>query len=176
MAVRRRGRHVDVLPGLIVTQERKKGPRRLTSMNIIDGQQRMSTLQVLLATARALAIEAGCEAVAGRLEAFVTNNERAIPTLTIPRTCASFCPCPKTGTATCGQYLSLAQISNAPAGVQRMCSAREWLESQMKWLVSDGVDTARRIEALHFAIDERIQIVHITLRRRAKILRSSSRH
>ena len=49
--------------GAIVTQERRRAPQRLSSMNIIDGQQRMSTLQVLLAAARSV-LDAGGDAPA----------------------------------------------------------------------------------------------------------------
>src|SRR5213080_5129520 len=41
--------------GAIVLQQRWRPPRRLTSSHIVDGQQRLTTLQVLIAAGRAVA-------------------------------------------------------------------------------------------------------------------------
>jgi uncharacterized protein with ParB-like and HNH nuclease domain len=38
--------------GVVVVQDRRRAPKRLSSSHIIDGQQRLTTLQILIAAAR----------------------------------------------------------------------------------------------------------------------------
>ncbi|MCE9620837.1 MAG: DUF262 domain-containing protein [Actinomycetia bacterium] len=149
--------------GAIVTQERRRAPQRLTSMNIIDGQQRMSTVQVLLAAARSQAVRTDCDSVAGRLESLVSNNDRAVHP-DHPEDKRKLLPLPQDRAAYLWAVREPGSEVERPAEPKQLCTARDWFEAQLDdWLTVDGVDSARRLEALHFAIDERIQIVHIML-------------
>jgi uncharacterized protein with ParB-like and HNH nuclease domain len=64
--------------GAVVLQERRRPPKRLASSSIIDGQQRLTTLQVLLAAGRAVAVELGAENVAGRFTGLLENRAETI--------------------------------------------------------------------------------------------------
>ena len=45
--------------GAVVTQQRSKRPQRIASFNVVDGQQRLTTLQILLSAARFVSYEIG---------------------------------------------------------------------------------------------------------------------
>ena len=132
-------------------------------MKIIDGQPRMSKLQVLLAAARALAVRTNCDSVAGRLESLVANNDRAVhPDHKEDK--RKLLPLPQDRDAYLWAVREPDSTVERPSEPKRLCTARDWFELQLEdWLTAEGVDAPRRLEALHFAIDERIQIVHIML-------------
>lgn len=64
--------------GAFVTQERPRIPRRLPSSHVIDGQQRLTTLQILFAAVRAVATRLAHLPTAGRFEELVRNSDKAV--------------------------------------------------------------------------------------------------
>lgn len=64
--------------GAVVVQQRHKHPQRIDSSHIIDGQQRMTTLQVLLAGARGVASALGRSKTAARFAALIENRPETI--------------------------------------------------------------------------------------------------
>ena len=149
--------------GAIVTQERRRSPQRLSSMNLIDGQQRLTTLQVLIAAACSVAAKHGCDSVAGRLEDLVTNNERAVSPQ-FPDDRLKVLPLPQDREAYRWAVRRPDSELSRPTERKQLALAREWFETQIaEWTIADGVDPSRRLDALQFALDDRVQIVHIIL-------------
>ncbi|WP_447925910.1 GmrSD restriction endonuclease domain-containing protein [Georgenia muralis] len=64
--------------GAVVIQAHEAQSKRLTAWNVIDGQQRLTTLQVLADAACALLAQAGFEKLAGQLEDLTLNAEKYV--------------------------------------------------------------------------------------------------
>lgn len=64
--------------GAVVIQSHEAQSRRLTTWNVIDGQQRLTTLQLLADASSALLAQAGLERLAGQLEDLTHNSERYV--------------------------------------------------------------------------------------------------
>ena len=61
--------------GAVVLQSHDAQSQRLTTWNVIDGQQRLTTLQILADAACALLAETGQARLAGQLERLTHNDE-----------------------------------------------------------------------------------------------------
>lgn len=61
--------------GAVVIQSHEAQSKRLMTWNVIDGQQRLTTLQILADAACALLVEAGQARLAGQLERLTHNDE-----------------------------------------------------------------------------------------------------
>ncbi|MHB1289754.1 GmrSD restriction endonuclease domain-containing protein [Georgenia sp.] len=64
--------------GAVVIQAHEAQSKRLTAWNVIDGQQRLTTLQVLADAACALLAQAGFDKLAGQLEDLTLNAEKYV--------------------------------------------------------------------------------------------------
>ena len=152
--------------GAIVTQQRKPSPRRLASSSIIDGQQRMATLQVLLASARHVATAHGLASVAGKLDDLVANNPKAVD-LDYPQDLPKLVPLPNDQAAFSWASRDAESVLERPEAAlfvsDQLCDARDWFEAVIGEWTEEAEDPGSRLEALHFAVDKRIQIVHIML-------------
>jgi hypothetical protein len=65
--------------GAVVLQSHDAGSNRLTTWNVIDGQQRLTTLQILMDATSAVLAQAGYEWFAGQLESLTHNPANFIP-------------------------------------------------------------------------------------------------
>lgn len=65
--------------GAVVLQAHDAGSNRVTTWNVIDGQQRLTTLQLLMDAAGALLAEAGVERFASQLESLTHNSVNFVP-------------------------------------------------------------------------------------------------
>ncbi|WP_262391880.1 DUF262 domain-containing protein [Nocardiopsis sp. CNR-923] len=61
--------------GAVVIQSHEAQSKRLTTWNVIDGQQRLTTLQILADATCALLVESGNERLAGQLERLTHNDD-----------------------------------------------------------------------------------------------------
>lgn len=61
--------------GAVVIQSHETQSKRLTTWNVIDGQQRLTTLQILADATGALLTESGNERLAGQLERLTHNDD-----------------------------------------------------------------------------------------------------
>lgn len=64
--------------GAVVIQSHETQSKRLTAWNVIDGQQRLTTLQILADAACAILAREGFEKLAGQLEDLTLNSEKYI--------------------------------------------------------------------------------------------------
>lgn len=64
--------------GAVVIQSHEAQSKRLTTWNVIDGQQRLTTLQILADSAAALLMQAGNDRLAGQLEDLTHNAEKYV--------------------------------------------------------------------------------------------------
>lgn len=64
--------------GAVVIQSHEAQSKRLTTWNVIDGQQRLTTLQVLADATRSLLAQANLSKLAGQLEDLTHNSEKYV--------------------------------------------------------------------------------------------------
>jgi hypothetical protein len=147
--------------GAIVTQERRRVPPRLSSANVIDGQQRLTTLQVLVAAARAAAALLGHDAIAGRFEEMLENSPKAVHEK-YPEDRRKLVPLPQDREAFAWAVQLNAAVA-APASDHQLVAARLWFEGTITAWAAESGDPGGRLDALQFALDERVQLVHIAL-------------
>ena len=147
--------------GAIVTQERRRVPPRLSSSNVIDGQQRLTTLQVLVAAARAAAASLGQEAIAGRFEEMLENSPKAVHEK-FPEDRRKLVPLPQDREAFAWAVHPGAATA-PPVSDHQLVAARLWFERTITTWASGSDDAGGRLDALQFALDERVQLVHIAL-------------
>lgn len=65
--------------GAVVLQAHEPGSYRFTTWNVIDGQQRLTTLQLLMDAASAVLVQAGFERFANQLETLTHNSDNFVP-------------------------------------------------------------------------------------------------
>lgn len=148
--------------GAVVVKATPSHPQRLAGSILVDGQQRLTTLQVMLAAARAVAVELGAESAAGRFEEWVENSEKAVHEKW-PDDKFKLWPLPQDRP----QYLWAVRApddeSSCPDADHRISEARIWFEEAIReWATRDG-DPSDRLDALHSALETRIALVRITL-------------
>lgn len=148
--------------GAVVVQQRRKAPKRLSSSNIIDGQQRMTTLQVLIASARAVAHSLGADKTAGRFSTLVENRPETIDD-DYPTDRYKVWPLPQDRDAFLWAVRSPGDAAPAPDTTHRLVRARLWFEEAIADWAQTGDVPAQRLDDLHFALEDRMQLVEISL-------------
>lgn len=148
--------------GAIVVKATPNHPQRLAGSILVDGQQRLTTLQVMLAAARSVATELGADSAAGRFEEWVENSHKAVHEKW-PDDKYKLWPLPQDRP----QYLWAVRHPEDPTPcpdeAHRISQARVWFEGAIReWATQDG-DPSDRLDALHSALETRIALVRITL-------------
>lgn len=146
--------------GAIVLEQRPKQVRRVQRFNVIDGQQRLTTLQILLAALRAVATELGKDRVSARLTGFIEHDPNRIEETTdrfkiwaLPQDREAFERAVSTSIPSTDDGRSL----------HRLEKAREWFETQIRQLVTSEPDPGLWIEHAETAITDRLLLVQINL-------------
>ena len=136
-------------------------PKRLDASNIIDGQQRMTTLQVLIAALRAVAAHRG-DGTANKFKA-LTENSADVVDEEFPEDRHKVWPLPQDREAYFWAVRAPDDDSAPPDETHRLARAREWFEKKINlWLDEPGAPSAR-LQYMHGALVHRVQIVKITL-------------
>ncbi|WP_289020125.1 DUF262 domain-containing protein [uncultured Ornithinimicrobium sp.] len=148
--------------GSIVVKATPRNPQRLAGSMLVDGQQRLTTLQVLLAAARSVARELGAESAEGRFSEWVDNSDRAVHD-NYPDDRYKVWPLPQDR----DEYLWAVRHPDddrpCPDDEHRIAKARRWFEDAIRsWALAEE-DAALRLEALHSAMETRMALVRITL-------------
>lgn len=148
--------------GAVVTHQRPKHPQRLASSHIIDGQQRMTTLQVMLAAMRFVASSRGHDKTAAQCTALLENREEVLDD-DYPQDRYKVWPLPQDRTAFLWAVRRPDDDSSAPDGNHRLARARRWFEEQIAtWLDEVGAAPTRLQDVLT-ALKDRMQLVQINL-------------
>jgi len=155
--------HYSHFLGAIVLEQETQAPGRIPLYTIIDGQQRLTTLQILLRAASVVAGECGCDDDAGLLQDLVLNDPRkATGEL-------RFKVWPTN--ANRGSFIAAIDPNGPPAGwtddpdnlIEEACAyfrerLRAWVNE-----ASDDQSRQERVETIRVALCDLLKIVSITL-------------
>jgi hypothetical protein len=148
--------------GAMVLQHRPKPPQRVFLWNVIDGQQRLTTLQVLIAAARAVALEIGSSSLAANFTSMIENKKDAIHE-NFPEDLYKVWPLPQDRTVFLWAVSTAGTNGPAPSPHHRIVQARAWFESTIRDWASETGDTETRLYHLLETLKNRMQLVQITL-------------
>lgn len=127
----------------------------LSTWEVIDGQQRLTTLQVLLASTRAAAETVGDERSARLLGKLIDNDPDLVP---IGHQNARYKVWPTN--------VDQQQFSDAMTGARgtgRLVKARRWFEQEITSWLREAPNLDRRIAALVAALREKLRLVVMDL-------------
>lgn len=149
--------------GAVVTQDAPTGPVGMQEFQIVDGQQRLTTLQLILDATAAAFSARGLDALAARLN-FLTHNDRMFvgegePALKLRHT--------NRDRAAFDEVMT-AEPPVDHAGLQHrdslLTQAHEYFASHVgTWLDSDPEKLAPRADALAISLQSALQLVVIRL-------------
>jgi len=148
--------------GAIVVKPTPSHPQRLAGSILVDGQQRLTTLQVMLAAARLVAHDLGADSAAGRFDDWIENSQKAVHEKW-PDDKYKLWPLPQDRP----QYLWAVRRpddeSPCPDDAHRISKARVWFERAIRDWATHGHGPGDRLDALHSALETRMELVRITL-------------
>lgn len=148
--------------GAVVIQSRKHLPRRLSSSNVIDGQQRLTTLQILLAAARRVAVRIEAATSAGLFSTLLDNKREAIHP-DHPEDLHKLWPLPQDN----GAFRWALRTEDLPIpsglGGHKLVKAAEWFEDVIFSWCSISADPELRLGYLFETLRDRMQLVQIFL-------------
>lgn len=148
--------------GAVVIQSRRHLPRRLSSSNVIDGQQRLTTLQVLLAAARRVARRVEAATSAGLFSTLLDNKREAIHP-DHPEDLHKLWPLPQDNAAF--RWALRREDLPAPSGIDghRLVKAANWFEEAIFAWCENTHDAELRLGYLFETLRDRMQLVQIYL-------------
>lgn len=148
--------------GAVVIQSRARLPRRLSSSNVIDGQQRLTTLQVLLAAARRVALRIEAATSAGLFSTLLDNKREAVHP-DHPEDVLKLRPLPQDNEA----FRWAVRTDDATAVVapdgHKLVKAAQWFEGVIFNWCSNSDDPELRLGYLFETLRDRMQLVQILL-------------
>lgn len=152
--------------GAIVLQANQAGSNRLTSWNVIDGQQRLTTLQLVMDAAAAVLAERGYTRPAEQLEALTHNSETYVEPgenrLKVVHLNKDRRPFVEVMDAEAP--IDYSGLSNAGS---RVVEAHQYFSSAVEQWVDEPVDhetnTGQRADALADVLQTGLQLVSIEL-------------
>lgn len=154
--------------GTIVVQQKRKEPGRVASAWVIDGQQRLTTLSVVIAAARAVAARLGADHVSGVLATMVGNQSQAVSGKH-PEDRYKVRPLNVDAEAYAWAVRPPEEQAVHPPGEHKLVHARNFFEEAVEsWALAraDG-DTGPGADAmlsdLQFALDQQMQVVLVVL-------------
>lgn len=150
--------------GSIVIQNRPKPPKRVSLWDVVDGQQRLTTLQVLFASARAVAIEAGAKSLAANFGSMIENRPDVIHD-DYPDDRYKVWPLPQDRDVFLWAVSPNGSATPAPEPTHRIARARRWFEDTIREWATEADDAESRLEHLYETLKNRMQLVQITLER-----------
>ena len=146
--------------GAVVIQQVPTRVRDIQQREVIDGQQRMTTLQLLLDAVQYVCEELGLKSEAKRLSKLVTNDEDLVR----GDENHVFKLWPTTGDREAFRHAMHNGLATEEFQDSLIVQAHEFFQLQVKeWLTSDLDDTSRRIEALESVVTGMLQMVVIDL-------------
>lgn len=148
--------------GAVVIQSRRHLPRRLSSSNVIDGQQRLTTLQVLLAAARRVAVRIDAATTAGLFSTLLDNKHEAIHP-DHQEDLHKLWPLPQDNGAF--RWALRTEDLAIPSGLDghKLVNAAVWFEDAIFTWCCNSADRELRLGYLFETLRDRMQLVQIFL-------------
>lgn len=148
--------------GALVLQMRNPDPPKISSWNVVDGQQRLTTLQVLLASARSVAHGLGAKSLAAKFASLITNNPDIIDER-YPDDRYKVWPLPQDREVFLWAVRDPGNSGPSPEPGHRIEKAREWFEGEIAEWAEDSSKPSERLEFLHQTLKDQMELVQITL-------------
>ena len=145
--------------GAVVAQQQRTSTVEIETRRVIDGQQRLTTLQLLLDAAQEVFEHSGCTPQANRLRTLVLNN----PVYTDGDADLGFKVWPTTGDQLAFRQAMHNELPSEEYGDHRIVQAHEFFKDQIKSWLDESGELQRRAEALEVALSGRLQMVVIDL-------------
>lgn len=148
--------------GAVVLQQRRVNPKRLSSWSVIDGQQRLTTLQVLLAACRQVADHLGEHSLAAKFTSLI-ENQADIVHPDHPEDKYKVWPLPQDRAVFLWAVRRADDAKPSPDPEHKLTQARDWFGQMIGDWVREAEDPGLRLGYLYETIYERMQLVKITL-------------
>ncbi|OYN99606.1 GmrSD restriction endonuclease domain-containing protein [Enemella evansiae] len=158
------GGNQEFFLGALVTQERPSTPRRIHSSLVIDGQQRLTTIQVFLAAARRVADNAGATHAADSFSSLVQN--RVSRNTDHPEDRYKIAPLDHDRAALEWALRGPNEQTRPKRGDHKLVRAADWFEASIGEWIKESATPSDRLDLLHFAIENRVKVVSIFLSRK----------
>lgn len=154
--------HRTYFLGAVVLQNRPKPPKRVSLLNVVDGQQRLTTLQLLFASARAVSLERGYKALAANYASMIENRLDVIHD-DHPNDRFKVWPLPQDRDVFLWAVSTDQANKLPPESDHRIVNARKWFETSVCDWANEADDPEARLEHLYETLKTRMQLVQITL-------------
>ena len=147
--------------GAVVLQQRQVPTSMLMTRDVVDGQQRLTTLQLLLDAVREVFEEHGDDSMSKRLERLVLNEEMYVddddPT-------SAFKVWPTEADQAAFRYAMHNDLASEQYEESSIVQAHEFFKTQVRqWLGDDPQGSAARAVALEQAVTNLLELVVIDL-------------
>ena len=147
--------------GAVVIHQRPMRAKRLDASHIIDGQQRMTTLQVLIAALRAVAASRS-DNTANKFKV-LTESSADVVDEEFPQDKYKVWPLPQDRDSYFWAVREPGDDSPPPDADHRLIRAREWFEQQITTWLDEPAASPSRLQYMRGALVHKVQIVKITL-------------
>ncbi|MEJ7839149.1 MAG: DUF262 domain-containing protein [Thermomicrobiales bacterium] len=154
--------HRTYFLGAMVLQHRPKPPASVYLWNVVDGQQRLTTLQVLIAAARSAAITFGSPSLAANFASMIENKKEAIHP-DFPDDLYKVWPLPQDRKAFLWAVSASDGRGPSPDSEHRITKAREWFEESIGDWAKESLNAETRLYHLLETLKNRMQLVQIIL-------------
>lgn len=148
--------------GAMVLQHRPKPPMRVVLWDVIDGQQRLTTLQVLISAARGVARTIAAPALAASLATMIENKPDTIHP-NYPNDRFKIWPLPHDRDAFLWAVSTDPNPGSPPDPRHRIVHARAWFERAIQDWALEAAEPETRLYHLLDTLKNRMQLVQITL-------------
>lgn len=148
--------------GAVVIQSRKRQPKRLSSSNVIDGQQRLTTLQVLLAAARRVALQHESQTT-GALFGTLLDNKREAVHAEYPQDLHKLWPLPQDNAAFRWALSTSSEPIPPELSSHKLIKAAIWFQETIATWADLAKDPDLRLGYLFETLRDRMQLVEILL-------------
>lgn len=146
--------------GAIVLERLPVAPGRIVAMNVIDGQQRLTTLQVLFAASWAAAKANGAANAEALLRMLIHNTEQLIH---LEHPYERYKVWPSLPDREAFKAVFVAKLPPEVRDEHRLVQARRYFDRELHTWLADSPDASSRADALVIAIRERLGLVEIQL-------------
>ena len=148
--------------GALVLQSRTTAPGQISSWNVVDGQQRLTTLQVLLAAARSVAHGMVAKSLAAKFASLITNRADIIDE-NYPNDVFKVWPLPQDREVFLWAVRDPGDTRQSPEPGHLIEKARRWFEREIIEWAGESEDQSERLQFLFQTLKDHMELVQITL-------------